>query len=201
MKIIDISRTLCDTVEYPGDPKTKVERVRTIKDGDGCNLTALYSCLHTGTHADAPCHFIDGAQTIEELDLNKFIGPCTVIEAEAGAITGEYVDEKFPDKAERILIKGNGLARFIESGAYAAVDLGICLIGTDADSVGMAGNQSAPHKAFLNSGVAIIEGLDLKDVKPGRYYLFAPPVKVGAVDGAPVRALLLDDYVLWNNLL
>ena len=201
MRIIDISRTLTDTVEYPGDPKTKVERVRKIADGDGCNLTALYACLHTGTHADAPCHFIDGADTIEDLDISKFIGPCTVIEVPPEPITGEYVEEHFPKKAERILIKGNGLARFHESAAYSAVDTGICLIGTDADSVGMAGNQSAPHKAFLRSKIAILEGLDLKDVRPGRYFLVAPPIKVGAVDGAPVRALLIEDYSLWNTII
>lgn len=199
MRIIDISRTLVDTVEYPGDPKTKVDRVSTIEDG-GCNLTALYACLHTGTHADAPCHFIDGGDTIEDLDLYKFIGPCKVIEVPPGVISGEYINKKFPYKAERILVKGNGLAKFMDSSAYELVDTGICLVGTDADSVGRAGYQASTHKAFLQNGVAILEGLNLKDVEPGNYFLIAPPVKVGAVDGAPVRALLIDDYILWNNI-
>lgn len=199
MKIIDISRTLVNTVEYPGDPKTKVEQVRTIEES-GCNLTTVYSCVHTGTHADAPCHFIDGAETVEDLELSKYIGPCKVIEVPQGVISGEYVNKKFPKNAERILIKGNGLAKFMDSAAYEAVDLGICLIGTDADSVGRAGDQTAPHKAFLRNGVAILEGLDLKNVEPGNYYLIAPPVKIGPVDGAPVRALLVDDYILWNKI-
>ena len=199
MKIIDISRTLEDTIEYPGDPKTKVERVRSIENGDGCNLTALYSCVHTGTHADAPCHFLDGADTIKDVDVSKFIGPCTVIEVPQGVISGEYVNKLFPKKAERILIKGNGLAKFMDSAAYEAVDLGICLIGTDADSVGRAGDQTGPHRAFLGNGVAVLEGLDLRNVEPGNYFLIAPPVKVGEVDGAPVRALLIEDYVLWSK--
>ncbi len=199
MNIIDISRTLLKTIEYPGDPKSRHEQVRTIEDG-GCNLSAVYACVHTGTHADAPCHFIDGGETIEEADLSKFIGPCTVIEVPQGVISGEYVNRFFPKDCERLLIKGNGLCHFMDSAAYEAVELGIKLIGTDADSVGRAGDQTEPHRAFLRNGVAILEGLDLSKVAPGNYFLMAAPVKMGAVDGAPVRAVLVDDYILWNNI-
>lgn len=200
MNIIDISRTLLKTVEYPGDPKTRVEQARTIKDGDVCNLSAVYSCVHTATHVDAPCHFIESGGTIEDEDIYKYIGPCEVIEVEPGVISGEYVNKFFPKNCERILIKGNGLCRFMDSAAYETVDIGVKLVGTDADSVGRAGDQAAPHKAFLRNGVAILEGLDLKNVAPGKYFLIAPPVKLGAIDGAPARALLIDDYILWNNV-
>ena len=199
MNIIDISRTLLKTIEYPGDPKSRCEQVRTIENG-GCNLSAVYACVHTGTHADAPCHFIDGGETIEEADLNKFIGPCTVIEVPQGVISGEYVNKFFPKNCERLLIKGNGLCHFMDSAAYETVELGVKLIGTDADSVGRAGDQTEPHRAFLRNGVAIIEGLDLRKVEPGNYFLMAAPVKMGEVDGAPVRAVLVDDYILWNNV-
>ena len=199
MNIIDISRTLLKTIEYPGDPKTRHEQVRTIENG-GCNLSAVYSCVHTGTHADAPCHFIDGGETIEEADLNKFIGPCTVIEVPQGVISGEYVNRYFPKDCERLLIKGNCLCHFMDSESYEAVELGIKLIGTDADSVGRAGDQTEPHRAFLRNGVAILEGLDLRKVAPGNYFLMAAPVKMGEIDGAPVRAVLVDDYILWNNV-
>ena len=70
MNIIDISRTLLTAVEYPGDPKTRHEQVRTIENG-GCNLSAVYSCVHTGTHADAPCHFIENGETIEDADATS----------------------------------------------------------------------------------------------------------------------------------
>lgn len=200
MNIIDISRTLLTAVEYPGDPKTRHEQVRKIENGDGCNLSAVYSCVHTGTHTDAPCHFIDGADTVEDLDLYKYIGPCTVIEVPPGVISGEYVNKRFPKVCTRILIKGNGLCHFMDSAAYETVDTGICLIGTDADSVGRAGDQTEPHRAFLRNGVAILEGLDLSKVEPGDYFLIAAPVKMGAIDGAPVRAVLIDDYILWNNV-
>ena len=199
MNIIDISRTLLTAVEYPGDPKTHHEQVRTIDDG-GCNLSAVYSCVHTGTHADAPCHFIENGETIEDADLYKFIGPCTVIEVPPGLISGEYVNKYFPKECERILIKGNGLCHFMDSAAYETVETGVRLVGTDADSVGRAGDQTEPHRAFLRNGVAILEGLNLKNVEPGNYFLIAAPVKMGPIDGAPVRALLVDDYILWNNI-
>ena len=200
MNIIDISRPLLTTIEYPGDPETRLNTVQSIEKGDSCNLSAVYACVHTATHADAPSHFLEGAQTIEEVDLNKYIGHCTVIEVPPGVITGEYVERYFPKKCERLLIKGDAQSFFMESAAYAAVDTGICLIGTDADSVGKSGNQLKPHKAFLQNDVAILENLDLSAVEPGDYYLIAFHVKMGAIDGAPVRAVLVDDYILWNRL-
>lgn len=200
MNIVDISRPLLTTIEYPGDPETRLDTVMSIANGDVCNLSAVYACVHTATHADAPSHFLEGGETIEEADLNKYIGKCTVIEVPPGIITGEYVNKYFPKDCTRLLIKGDAQSFFMESAAYEAVDTGICLIGTDADSIGKGDNQLKPHKAFLQNGVAILENLDLSAVEPGDYYLIALPVKMGAIDGAPVRAVLIDDYILWNRL-
>ena len=200
MNIVDISRPLLTTIEYPGDPETRLDAVQRIEKGDECNLSAVYACVHTGTHADAPWHFLEGGETIDEVDLNKFIGQCTVIEVPPGVITGEYVNKYFPKKCTRLLIKGDAQSFFMESAAYEALDTGICLIGTDADSVGKSGGQLKTHKAFLQNGVAVLENLDLSAVEPGDYYLIAFPVKMGEIDGAPVRAVLIDDYILWNKL-
>ncbi len=200
MNIVDISRPLLTTIEYPGDPETRLDTVQSIANGDVCNLSAVYACVHTATHADAPSHFLEGGETIEEVDLNKYIGQCTVIEVPPGIITGEYVNKYFPKKCTRLLIKGDAQTFFMESAAYEALDSGICLIGTDAASIGKGDNQLKPHKAFLQNGVAILENLDLSQVEPGDYYLIALPVKMGAIDGAPVRAVLIDDYILWNRL-
>lgn len=200
MNIIDISRPLLTTIEYPGDPETRLDTVKSIAKGDSCNLSAVYACVHTATHADAPCHFIEDGQTIEDVDLQKYIGRCTVIEVPPGIITGEYVDKYFPKKCERLIIKGDSQSVFMESAAYEALDSGICLIGTDADSIGHSDSQMKTHKAFLQNDVAIIENLDLSQVEAGDYYLIALPVKMGAIDGAPVRAVLIDDYILWNKI-
>lgn len=200
MNIVDISRPLLTTIEYPGDPETKLDTVKAISKGDSCNLSAVYACVHTGTHADAPSHFLEGGQTIDEVDLNQYIGPCTVMEVPPGVITGEYVNRYFPKNCERLLIKGDAQSFFMESAAYEALDTGLCLIGTDANSIGKSGNQLKPHKAFLQNGVAILENLDLSQVEPGNYYLIALPVKMGAIEAAPVRAVLVDDYILWNRI-
>ena len=200
MNIVDISRPLLTTIEYPGDPETRLDTVRSIEKGDGCNLSAVYACVHTATHADAPCHFLEGGETIEEADLNKYIGHCTVIEVPPGVITGEYVNKNFPKHCDRLLIKGDSQSFFMESAVYELLDSGLCLIGTDANSVGKSGSQMKTHKAFLQNDIAIIENLDLSDVEPGDYYLVALPVKMGAIEGAPVRAVLIDDYILWNKL-
>ena len=73
------------------------------------------------------------------------------------------------------------------------------LIGTDSLSVGTKGDQTAPHKAFWGAGICVLEGLDLSEVSPGSYYLFAAPVKLGGLEGAPVRAVLIDDYIFWGG--
>jgi arylformamidase len=144
-------------------------------------------------------HFLSGGETIDQLPIEKFIGPCTVIKVPSGVITGEYVDRHFPEKCEWLLIKGGGRASFMDSSAKKLADRGLILIGTDSLSVGCKGNQTGPHKAFLQNGVAVLEGLDLSQVEPGEYFLFAPPVCYNGLEGAPARAVLIEDYVFWSG--
>ena len=100
MQIIDISRDITSCALYPGDPEVKLDVVSTLTGGDSCNLSAIYTGLHNGTHADAPLHFIDGGDSIEKADLSVFIGECHVIEVPVGPITGEYVNKYFPADAK-----------------------------------------------------------------------------------------------------
>lgn len=197
MKIIDISKNLLSCEVYPGDPKPEAEQISVIGAQSDCNLSVLHACVHTGTHVDAPLHFIDGGDSIEKLPLEAYIGPCTVIKVKSGIITGEYIDRYFPKNCERLLIKGGGRAYFMDSSAEELVDMGIKLIGTDALSIGCKGNQTKPHRAFLSNGIAVLEGLELGEVSPGEYYLFAPPVKLDGMEGAPARAVLIDDHIFW----
>jgi len=199
MKIIDISRDIFETPVYPGDPEPYIDEIKKIKDGDECNVTAFYSSLHTATHIDAPLHFVDKAASVDKIPLELFIGECTVIEVPAGAITGEFVENNFPRGKKRLLIKGNAEAAFLESGALAAVYLGIKLIGIDKDSIGFKGQQARTHRAFENSDVAILEGLNLENVKPGVYFLFAPPIKISGVEASLTRAVLISDYLFWSG--
>ena len=87
----------------------------------------------------------------------------------------------------------------MDSSAQELADRGLLLIGTDSLSVGCKGNQVGPHRAFLSEGVAILEGLDLSQVGAGDYFLFAAPVSYDGLDGAPVRAVLVSDYIFWSK--
>lgn len=197
MKLIDISRKFFSTDVYPGDPEPEYEQICEIGEESDCNLTVVHACSHTATHADAPLHFIPGGKTIDEMLLDAYVGPCTVLQVPAGVITGEYVDRYFPKNCQRLLIKGGGKAFFMDSSAQELSERNLLLIGTDSLSVGCKGNQTGPHKAFLGGGVAVLEGLDLSKVESGNYFLFAPPVLYDGLEGAPVRAVLIEDYVFW----
>lgn len=199
MKIIDISKKFFSSEIYPGDPSPRSELLEKIGSGSDCTLSAVYAGAHTATHTDAPLHFIPDGASVDELPLDAFIGPCTVLQVPPGVITGDYVDRFFPKSCERLLIKGGGRAFFMDSSAQELADRGLRLIGTDSLSVGCKGNQTAPHKAFLLGSVAVLEGLDLSKVKPGNYFLFAPPVLYDGLEAAPVRAVLIEDYIFWST--
>ncbi len=200
MDVIDISRDLLKTPVYPGDPEGYVDDVQAIRRGDRCNLNAVYSCLHTATHIDAPLHFIDGAKSIEQFPPELFIGECAVVEAPPGPVTGAFAENNFPwQNCERLLIKGNGMAYLMESSAYYIVDSGIKLVGTDSQSIGNHSSNDIIHKAILSADIPIIEGLDLTDVEPGRYFLVAEPIKIGGLEAAPCRAVLIKDHLFWSG--
>ncbi len=199
MKIIDISRDILTTEVYPGDPEPRIQQYQKMDEGDECNLSAIYMCLHNATHIDAPNHFIEDGATAEAFELERFIGECTVIEAPEGPIHGAFVDENIREGCERILIKGNGKAYFSDSGAFALASLGVKLVGTDANSVGTHGAQTGPHRAFLQADIPLLEGLNLTEVAPGNYFLIAPPLSISGVEATPTRALLISDYLFWSK--
>ncbi len=199
MHLIDITRDVSTADVYPGDPPTVLRQVQTIGDESDCNLSAIEMCLHAGTHVDAPLHFFEDGADVTQYDPEIFVGPCTVIEVHDSPITGEYINRRFPQTAERVLIKGGGEVTFMDSAAEEAAELPLRLIGTDAMSVGSYGNELRTHKAFLRAGIAILEGLDLTDVPAGSYFLIALPMKIGGAEGAPVRAVLADDYIFWTQ--
>jgi len=196
--IIDISKDLNTNQVYEGDPLPSFSVFSSIKAGDGCNMAVLTTALHTGTHADAPLHFLSGGKDIASVPLSAFVGECTVIKVNETVMTGKFVNDNFP-RVKRLLIKSGGKAYFDVTGAEEAADMGIELIGVDGMSVGSAKDQKGPHTALLGGNVNILENLDLSQVSPGRYFLLAQPVKISGVDGAPVRALLLDGYLFWSS--
>ena len=203
VQIIDVSVPIREgMVTYPGDPVVRMERAASIAGGDAANLTRLDFGVHSGTHVDAPVHFIEGASGADALALELFVGPCQVLDATgfAGELGSEALAQ-LEDGVERVLFKtGNSdlwerdsfVEDFVRLGAKAAqalVDRGVRLVGVDYLSVGGA----ETHRILLGAGVAGIEGLDLRAVEPGRYRLVALPLKLVGSDGAPTRAVLIQD--------
>lgn len=200
MRIIDISNDVLSAEVYEGDPIPEITTMKSISEGDICNLSALYLGLHNGTHMDAPLHFIDGGNSIDKIQPEVYLGPCTVLEVSPGIITGAVVEEYFPRNAKRILLKSNGRAYIHKSAADAMAYQGYILVGTDGLSVEPPNSDNGEtHKSLLGQNIALLEGLNLSEVTNGEYFLIAPPVKITSAEASPVRALLITDYIFWSG--
>jgi arylformamidase len=186
---------------YDGNPGVSIELAQSLERGDPANVSRLELGAHTGTHVDAPRHFIADGAGADELPLEPFVGPCVVADATAaaGAIDAALIASlDLPSGSERVLLKTpnsrlwerdsftRDFARLNGSGANALIERGVRLVGIDYLSVG----DAAAHVALLGQGVCVVEGLDLRAVEPGRYYMACLPLKISGCDGAPARALL-----------
>ncbi len=192
MRVYDISRELFSAKVYPGDPKPYTEPIQRMDMGDDCNVTGYYASAHAGTHVDAPSHYIENGQTVDQLDLGRFMGPCTVVTVK-GIVTGKDIDRLLATGCEkRVLFNGNGESFLAPSAAFALVEAGVLLVGTDALSIGAYGEEVQPHRELLGGGVPVLEGLKLRGIREGDYFLIALPVRMGGLDAAPARAVLLE---------
>jgi len=204
VKIYDISLTLSPrSIRWvTAQPLELIERKRMSR-GDANNSSTIHTSVHAGTHVDAPFHFVPDGVTIEALPLETFIGPARVCAVAAAThitaadvqLAGIRGDTRvlFKTRNSTLLQKGvydASFAPFSVDGARALVDLGVKLVGLDYLSAAGAQEQAPVHRAFLDHGVILLEGIDLSAVPPGRYELFCPPVKLAGADGAPCRAVL-----------
>lgn len=191
--IIDISQEIFSCKVYPGDPAPAKERMLNIEQGDICNLTAFSMCAHNGTHVDAPYHFIQGAQTIDKLGLEPFVGDCYVARHE-GNVTEEDAVEilekaRAAKASSRILIAGK--ATVTADAARVFAQSGIKLLGNESQTVGPEDAPKEVHLILLGAGVVLLEGIVMTDVSEGKYFLSAAPLNLAGCDGAPCRAYLM----------
>jgi len=190
---------------WPGDIDVSVTRVSSMAEGAEYNLSQLHMSAHTGTHMDAPLHFVDQAISIDKMPLDATVGPARVIEIDAMESIGRADLEPFEiEPGERLLIKTRNTSRcwetdeffkdFVyisEDGARYVAERRIRSLGVDYLSVaGFFKDTVETHVALLLAGIWIIEGLDLRGVEPGRYDLICLPLKLLGADGAPARAIL-----------
>ena len=193
MKIFDISRPYLHTPVYPGDPVPSLSWLSRMEKGEDYNLSCVSGCVHTATHADAPLHVCPEGQAIDQIPLEPFYGECFVVSA-SGILTEEWVDQLMMGKKKRrVLIHGNQSSYLSEEAARLLAKTGIFLLGTDASSVGEGKREHEVHRLLLSQGIAILEGLDLSRVTDGEYLLCAFPIKLDGAEGAPVRAVLVQN--------
>lgn len=208
MKIYDLTVAVSENVPiFQGDPRVAVESVKRIVAGDIANVSNLCFGAHTGTHVDAPNHFIDGTKTVDELDIDKLIGQCRVVEVDENVIAVEPEHLPSLDGIDRLLLKTRNsdfwstpedgfrtdFTYITEATARLIADAGIKLVGIDYLSIEAPGAIGHPvHISLLEKEVVILEGIDLRDVPVGDYELMCLPLKYigGTGDGAPARTIL-----------
>lgn len=205
MTVIDISLPIHSRmVVYEGDPGVEVAPRLEIARGDTANVSLLSMGSHTGTHVDAPAHFIEGGATVEALPLDVLIGPALVAEVTSAPVIGRRDLEALPlEGVSRLLLKthnsllwarGAFTRDFVAlelAGARYLTERGLRLIGIDYLSIEPFHSPGHPvHRHLLGAGVVILEGLDLARVTPGTYELVCLPLPARGIDGAPCRAVL-----------
>jgi arylformamidase len=196
MRVIDVTvPTRQHMPTYPGDPTVQLTRALSIAEGDAANVSRLDFGVHTGTHVDAPLHFVEGGPSVEQLRLDNLVGPAVVVDA-----PDLPDDVELPEGAERILFKTRNselwasddfVEDFVSVGLPLARRLAenhVRLVGIDYLSIG----DPAVHELLLGLGIVVVEGLDLRGVAAGSYELFCLPLKLVGSDGAPARTVLVE---------
>lgn len=208
MRIYDISLTLSDEITtWPGDPKFFMERFDKIEAGDNTNTTRFEMSAHTGTHVDAPCHFINHGEGVDQLSLKVLTGRVYVLHLpDIDVVTAADLEKaNIPPRTRRLLIRtrnsmywANGVKEFqtdfvglTADAADYLVKRGVKLVGVDYLSVAPYKQGRPTHEILLRANVIIIEGLNLAEIAQGRYMLYCLPLKLKGADGAPARAILI----------
>jgi arylformamidase len=194
---------------WPGDPKACIERIQKLEDGANANVSKVDMGLHTGTHVDAPYHFLENGAKLSEIPLERFFGRATVINIpeEVGIITADVLGRLERSLfTERILFKTRNSGFWKEtsetfhadfvgidlSGAQFIVEKDVRLVGIDYLSIAPFRKSKPTHETLLGAGIVIIEGLNLSDVDQGVYQLYCLPIKLGDAEGSPARVILID---------
>ena len=208
-RIWDVSVPLRhDGLVYPGNPPISITPVQSIAAGGTANVSRIDLGSHTGTHVDAPLHFIDGAAGVDELPLDVLIGPARLIAFGDDVLVVDEAALRRHDLTgvTRLLIRtrnsawlASGSAEFHPDFTHVAPDaaeylvsIGVRLVGVDYLSVEQFHSpHHRTHKTLLSNRVVIVEGLMLSDPPPGDYDLYCLPMLLAGLDGAPARAVLI----------
>lgn len=191
---------------YPGNPEISIEPQQSISKGAGANVSSVSFGSHTGTHVDAAKHFFDDGQSVDEIRLDKLIGPALLIAFGDDVMSVGAAELRVKDLAEhtRVLLKTRNSALLSQSefvrdytflapdGAEYLISRGVELVGVDYLSIEQFhSGHHRTHRTLLERDVVIVEGLDLSAPPPGVYELVCLPLRLEGLDGAPARAVLI----------
>lgn len=209
MRTYDITLTITrDLVVWPDDPPVEITHTDRIADGSLANMSRINMGVHTGTHVDAPYHFIDDGIKVDELEIDLLTGRAYVLHLpdDLNLITKETIENSsIPPRTKRVLFRTRNSQRWLDGNNtfdpnYVALDeeaaallikRGVKLVGVDYLSVAPYEDVAPTHNVLLENGIVVVEGLDLSAVQQGRYTLYCLPLKIGGADGAPARAILV----------
>lgn len=196
MRIYDISQEVFGSRVYQGDPVPKAERLSRIAEGNCYNLAAFSMCAHNGTHIDAPNHFYETGKTIDQINIEAFVGYSYVISHQGDIFAEDAVAmlvkarEADIRSIKRLLIKGKAVITLEAATVFS--EAGIWLIGNESQTVGPEDAPMEVHLKLLGAEVMLLEGICLDGVPDGVYLLNAAPLNLGGFEGAPCRAILMD---------
>ncbi len=191
-------------VHWPGDPAVEVVRVSDLERGDPATVSRLSAGVHSGTHVDAPLHYVAGAAGVDQIPVDTLIGEARAVAIrDPRAVDVPELREIDPRPGERLLFRTRNTPRcwqtdrFVEDFVFITPEAArllaerrVRLVGIDYLSVGAADDGAATHRILLEAGVCIVEALDLSAVEPGTYEMLCLPLRLAGGDGAPARVLL-----------
>jgi arylformamidase len=209
MRTYDITLTISpDLIVWPDDPPVELSQDSSIANGDEANVTRMKIGVHTGTHIDAPCHFIEGGETVDNISIGLLTGRAYVLHVadDVDLITKDLLENSsIPPRTKRVLFRTRNshhwnsihtefdhdyVAVDPEAAAYL-IKRGVKLVGVDYLSVAPYNDTTPTHQTLLEKGIVVVEGLNLGEVSQGRYTLYCLPLKIAGADGAPARAILI----------
>jgi arylformamidase len=204
-RVYDVTVPLSSSLPaWPGEPRFEAQRIQRLEDGHPANVTRITASVHTGTHVDAPRHFLADGASVDQLPLEILMGKARVLDLKVlDRIRRKDLEEADLRDDIRVLLKTRmsgqlrnpefqpGFVGLAEDAATYLVQVGIKLVGIDYLSIEPFDAPGHPgHHALLGAGVVILEGLDLSEVPEGEYEMLCLPLRIEGADGAPARVVL-----------
>jgi arylformamidase len=208
MPLYDATLTIQEgMLTFPGDPQFKIEPVFRIQSGDRFNLALMSIGTHLGTHVDPPAHYLEGGTTVDQIPLSVLVGPGIVLDMRGVKKIGrQELQKSLVGDHPRVLFKTDNGPRLrgpaftedyvylTDDGAEFLLERSIVLVGIDYLSIEKYNSPGATvHTILLNSGVLVVEGLDLLNVPAGPCKMYCLPLPIRGGDGAPARVLIDTD--------